>query len=354
MSSWADGASSIASSIGRVQWLQLWMHVWVCPCSLTPPGCLLRLLWFDAGSPCLSSSRAAGGCTGTTRPWAQPAGSRSASASAAPAAVALQWLLIRKRVAVDIAKEEQEAAARAAAEAALADVEFGRQLEGGCGGKGAGRGVRLQLERGRQLACITQLASILPMCLLHGCCVPSAGAHDELISDVIGKGDPLAFGFSVEGSDPSNAGIRHLGYGSPFGSGSMAAASAAAGLMTAGGSSSGSGGGSPTARVAGSALPAGPPGAGTSAAGATAAAGGIEMQRRQRQQQQQQQQRQQRRTPAALAKFRQSRLWSAVTHGANFNIHEVWLGCTGFAGLLLVLSSWQLLREGQHRERSWR
>jgi hypothetical protein len=46
------------------------------------------------------------------------------------AAVALQWLLIRKRVAVDIAKEEKEAAARAAAEAALADVEPGRQLEG--------------------------------------------------------------------------------------------------------------------------------------------------------------------------------------------------------------------------------
>ena len=72
-------------------------------------------------------------------------------AGATAAAVALQWLLIRKRVAVDIAKEEEEqAAARAAAEAALADVEPGRQLEGGCssgarvdrGWGGAGKGLQ--------------------------------------------------------------------------------------------------------------------------------------------------------------------------------------------------------------------
>ncbi|EFN59965.1 hypothetical protein CHLNCDRAFT_133070 [Chlorella variabilis] len=136
--------------------------------------------------------------------------------------VALQALLIRRRVAADVKAQEAEHAA-AAAEAAAADLEPGAILE---------------------------------------------GAHDDLIADIIGRGDPLAFGFSAQSSDEG------------------ASCSLPAGHACA-------------------PPPHGAPGS-SQGGGAAAAVPGSAA-----------------RTPAALHKFRQSQMWSMVSHGANVDIHEV-------------------------------
>jgi hypothetical protein len=155
-------------------------------------------------------------------------------------AVTIQAVLIRRRVAADMKSAEDAAAARAAAEAAGAAAAAAADLEPG-----------VQLE----------------------------GAHDDLIADIIGKGDPLAFGFT--GMSPAGSGDLAPGI-----SGSMELSTAAA------------------AR-----LPQGPP-----APGAASTSGSSAPQRDGRSAS---------RAPAALAKFRQSQLWSVMTHGAHFDVHEV-------------------------------
>lgn len=73
-------------------------------------------------------------------------------------ALAVQYLVVHKKVAADLKREEEAAAARALAAAALAEVELGNPNPG----------ARLE------------------------------GCADDLISDVIGGCDPLSFGFSAQ------------------------------------------------------------------------------------------------------------------------------------------------------------
>ncbi|PSC68172.1 Phosphate-repressible phosphate permease isoform A [Micractinium conductrix] len=143
------------------------------------------------------------------------------------AAVAVQWLLIRKRVAEDLKSEEVAAAAHAAAAAAAAAAE---------------------MEQAGQ---------------------PQIEEADSLSN----KPSSIALG-----------GVPSLSTG---------------GFTL---------GGSPTAARGGG----GPGGPGGARPGAAAHALGDEEPHSRRS-----------RTPAALHKFRESRLWSVLTHGANFDIHEV-------------------------------
>lgn len=195
--------------------------------------------------------------------------------------VALQALLIRRRVAADVKAQEAEHAA-AAAEAAAADLEPGAILEGEAWRRPAWMGSAAQAPHGGVAAsprCLASGASVAAPFSVAAWRAWHAGAHDDLIADIIGRGDPLAFGFSAQSSDEG------------------ASCSLPAGHACA-------------------PPPHGAPGS-SQGGGAAAAVPGSAA-----------------RTPAALHKFRQSQMWSMVSHGANVDIHEV---CSGgvVRGLLL-------------------
>lgn len=134
---------------------------------------------------------------------------------------------------------------------------------------------------------------------------PLAGMHDELISDILGGADPLSFGFSAK-SDTSQSlelaptvgsGVRPTGLGGASPSGQQLGASCAAGaalqavLMSR--SSSGESPGHPSAAKRSSQRAAQP------------------------------QHHPHHATPAVLKKFRNSAVWSTLTHGVNYDVHQV-------------------------------
>ncbi|KAL4447592.1 hypothetical protein ABPG75_004811 [Micractinium tetrahymenae] len=176
-------------------------------------------------------------------------------------AVAVQYLVIHKKVAADLKREEAAAAARALAAAALAEVELGNPNPG----------ARLE------------------------------GCADDLISDVLGGCDPLSFGFSAQhdpaSTDPdscSNLATMSLGPCLSAGTGGLAAAAAGA---AAAGAPGGAAGSSP--RAGSGVLPAGRELGGPHDSSAVAG------------------------TAAQLRRFRESHLWSVLSYGANFDVHEV-------------------------------
>ncbi|KAI3429392.1 hypothetical protein D9Q98_005487 [Chlorella vulgaris] len=193
--------------------------------------------------------------------------------------IALQALLIRRRVTQDLrqraaAVQARKAAEQVAAAAAQLDREPGVQLE---------------------------------------------GAHDDLIADVIGSGDPLAFGFSADGLELDLASSRTLGSGevpalqplptdqaAPGSSGGGGSDGSLGARASAGGGDVEAGYGGNEAGSGGSGSRQQQPAANGKAASAAAAAGIAAA-----------------RAPAALAKFQQSQMWSVLSHGANFDIHEV-------------------------------
>ena len=124
---------------------------------------------------------------------------------------------------------------------------------------------------------------------------------------MLGGQDPLLFGFSVYYSEADSLSNKP----------SSIALGGVPSLSTGGFTL----GGSPTAARGGG----GPGGAGGARRGAAAHALGDEEPHSRRS-----------RTPAALHKFRESRLWSVLTHGANFDIHEVRAVVT----LAVLRSSW--------------
>ena len=130
--------------------------------------------------------------------------------------------------------------------------------------------------------------------------------HDELISDVLGGQDPLSFGFSAKsdaslslemtntvGSGPYAA--PGLAGRSPLGPGPVRDPTLVS--RTSSGDTSG--------------LPSKPRRSHHSAAGHS------------QQQQQQQQQQHGMATPAVLKEFRNSAVWSTLTHGVNYDVHQV-------------------------------
>ena len=141
--------------------------------------------------------------------------------------------------------------------------------------------------------------------------------HDELISDVLGGQDPLSFGFSAK-SDASLS----LEMTNTVGSGPYAAAGLA-GRSALGLGPAGAAGPardptlvSRTSSGETSGLPGQPRRSHRSAAGHS-------------QQQQQQQQQHGMATPAVLKEFRNSAVWSTLTHGVNYDVHQVrtpWFG----------------------------
>lgn len=132
------------------------------------------------------------------------------------------------------------------------------------------------------------------------CC--TAGCADDLISDILGGADPLAFGFTSQGSDPDSLSNKPS---------TLELSAAAGGVVVTGRAGSGTLQGS-SPRAAGAAGT----GTGTGGQGTHGSSGAVPAP-------QQPRAAAQAAAPTALHKFRESRLWSVLSHGANFDIHEV-------------------------------